>query len=622
MGRLRFSKVLLLLMLALVLALAACGDKDKEDGKKEEPGKDTEQNEDGNDDDKGEDNEDGLYSIDDFNKAKENIGEAIEGGSLTFGLVSPAPFAGVFNWNFYQGAPDAEVLNWFDEPLLSMNEKYEYGQDGVATWEVEDDRVFTFTIQDGVKWHDGEPLTAEDWAFAFEVIGHADYDGIRYGSDFTNIEGMIEYHAGEADSISGVKVVSDNVLEVTYIEPNPSLLTGGLWAYALAKHIFGDMDVADISSSPELRENPVGIGPFMVDSVVEGESVVYKKFEDYWRGEPNLDEVVLKVINPDVVVQSLETGEVDLVNEFPAAQFVDNADMENVEFLADIDLYYAYVGFKLGNWDWDAEEVNMDLDNSKVSDVNLRTAMAHAIDLEEIGVKLYHGLRWGATTLIPPSHPEYRDEDNEGHPYDVELANEILDDAGYEWADGADFRTDPEGNDLTLNFAAMESDATGEALVKFYIQSWEEIGINVELLEGKFHDFNSFYARVGNLSPDTQDDPEVDVYAGAWGVGSDVDPRGLYGPGEMFNFSRYSSDENDELLAKGVSPEAFDKEYRTDVYKEWQEFMVKEVPVFPTLYALEIVPVNNRVHNYSMDAANPVYRYELAVTQEEPIKAN
>lgn len=622
MGKANFSKTLFALMLVFLLALAACSNDKNNNDNAEKPDNDTNNEEVNNNEEEPEEKDDGLYSIEDFNQTKENIGEAIEGGSLSFGLVSPTPFDGVLNWNYYAGGPDGEVLNWFDEALISMDENFEFTQDGAATWEEEDGRIFTFTIRDGIKWHDGEPLTAEDWAFAFEVIGHPDYDGVRYGSNFTSIEGMVDYKNGEADSISGVEVLSENELRITYNEAHPSLLTGGIWPYALAKHIFGDMDVADISSSSELRETPIGIGPFKVDSIVPGESVVYKKFEDYWRGEPNLDEVVLQVINPDVVVQSLRTGEVDMVDNFPAAQFVDNADMDNVEFLADIDLYYAYVGFKLGNWDWENGQVNTDLENSKVADVNLRTALAHAIDTDTAGERLYHGLRWGATTLIPPSHEEYRDAENPGHPYDVDLANQILDDAGYEWADGEDFRTDPDGNELTLTFAAMEGDATSEALVNFYLQSWEEIGINVELLEGKFHDFNGFYSRVGNLAKDTQDDPEIDMYAGAWGVASDVNPLGLYGRDAMFNFSRYSSDKNDELLADGISPEAFDKDYRVNVYKEWQQFMVEEVPVFPTLYALEIVPINNRVHNYSMDAAEQMYRYEIAVTQEDPITAN
>src|SRR5699024_12387274 len=64
--------------------------------------------------------------------------------------------------------------------------------DGAATYEQdeEDENTFIFTIHDNVNWHDGEPVTAEDWLFAHEVISHPDYDGIRYGSDFTNIVGV------------------------------------------------------------------------------------------------------------------------------------------------------------------------------------------------------------------------------------------------------------------------------------------------------------------------------------------------------------------------------------------------------------------------------------------------
>jgi len=252
-----------------------------------------------------------------------------------------------------------------------------------------------------------------------------------------------------------------------------------------------------------------------------------------------------------------------------------------------------------------------------MGDVKLRTAMAHALDTEAVGEKLYHGLRWKATTFIPPSHPEFHDEENPGHVYDVDKANEILDEAGYEWVDGEDYRTDPDGNELVMNFASMSGDEIAEPLADFYIQSWEEIGLNVQLLEGKLHEFNSFYERVGETG---EDDPEVDIYGGAWGVGDDVDPRGLYGRDAMFNFSRYSSEENDELLADAVSEEAFDLEYRQEAYNDWQQLMLDEVPVIPTLYALEIVPVNNRVLNWKVDNAINM-RYEIAVTQEEPIIA-
>ena len=103
-------------------------------------------------------------------------------------------------------------------------------------------------------------------------------------------------------------MLSDKQISITYKESTPSLLTGGVWTYPLAKHIFGDMDVAKMSSSKEVRETPIGFGPFKVETITPGESVTFVKNEDYWRGAPKLDKVTLKVINPTTVVQELKSG--------------------------------------------------------------------------------------------------------------------------------------------------------------------------------------------------------------------------------------------------------------------------------------------------------------------------
>lgn len=99
-----------------------------------------------------------------------------------------------------------------------------------------------------------------------------------------------------------------------------------------------------------------------MDSIVPGESVVLKANEDYWRGEPNLDEVVIKVINPNTVVQAMESGEVDLVSKFPTDQYPENADLSNVEYIGKTDLAYTYIGFKLGTWDKENKQVKPDPD--------------------------------------------------------------------------------------------------------------------------------------------------------------------------------------------------------------------------------------------------------------------
>lgn len=614
-SRMRLLLLTLLLMLAMILA--ACGgddEKTSDEGSTDDAEtEDTVEDDDGDDGDNGDEeddaNDDELFDIADF-PTRSEAGEVEEGGTLNFGLVSDTTFDGLLNWNFYDGDPDSQVLDWFDEGLLGIDENYQYTQDGAATFEYsEDHKVWTFTIKDGVKWHDGEELTAEDWAFAYEVIGHADYDGPRYGSDFTIIEGMEAYNKGEADSISGVKVVDEKTLEVTYEKPTPSLFAGGVWPYAMAKHVFEDIAVADMSESDEMRKNPIGIGPFKVDSITPGESVTYSKFADYWQGEPKLDEVVLRVIDPTVIANELESGNIDAVDAFNTDLYKDNQALaDDYNFLGKIDESYTYIGFKMGTWDEDNKHVVYSPDESKVGDVELRRAMWYAVDNDAVGEKFYDGFRWNGTTLIIPTHPDFHDDTIETPTYDPDKANEILDAAGYEDVDGDGIRENQDGEELKLNLASMSGGDVAEPLANYYLQAWEAVGIHVELLDGRLQEFNTFYDRVGNGG---NDDPEVDVYMGAWGMGDDVDPAGLYGPEAMFNFPRYESEENDRLLAEGVSDDAFDLEYRQKVYKEWQEFMVEEIPVFPTNYRSKLVPVREDILNYTIVDADGQFRHEV-----------
>lgn len=588
-----FSKILLALMLVLVLALTACSGRNN----------------------KKDDGQDSLSNppISNF-ETRSAVGEVAEGGRLNFGLVTDTPFEGTLNFNFYAGAPDAEVIEWFDESLLSIDENFQFTQDGAATFEYSEDyTLWTFTIGDNVNWHDGKPVTAEDWAFSYEVIGHPDYDGVRYGSDFTIIEGMEAYNAGEVDEISGIKVVDDKTLEITYTNPTPSLLSGGVWTYAMPKHLFKDIPVAEMSSSDAVRKNPIGMGPFKVESIVPGESVVYSKNDDYWQGAPKLDEVVLKVVDPSVVANELAAGKIDLADKFPTEQYETNKEMEGVTFLGDIEGSYTYIGFKFGTWDKENKRVDYKPEASKVSDVALRQAMWYAVDNDAVGKNFYEGLRWAGTTLIAPSHVDFHDASIETPKYDKEKAIQILEDAGYQDIDGDGFVEDPDGNELKLTFASMSGGDTAEPVANYYVQSWRGIGIDIELLDGRLQEFNTFYERIGNGG---NDDPAVDVYMGAWSVASDVDPAGLYGHDAMLNFPRYENKKNTELLEKGISTDAFDLEYRQDVYKEWQQLMVDEIPVFPILYRAVLVPISDDILNFTIDREDTYYRHKIGFKKD------
>ena len=599
MTKISWSRFLFLMTLALVLALAACGGDSSEEDTSTDDASTEESGDEESSDDSGEagDTAEGkIYNYEDFPKTVSNTGEPSGEGTLKIGYASDTPFEGTLNWAFYNGAPDADMLGYFDEAVLTMDSDFQFTNEGAIQFEMnEDDNTVTFTVRDGVKWHDGEPLTIEDYVYSYEVIGHPDYDGVRGSTDgFTLIEGYDEYRAGEADSISGIEIVDDQTAVFTYKELAPSLTAGGFWYYAFPKHYYEDMEISEMAAAPQTRENPIGIGPYKVDSITSGESLVLSKFEDYWRGEPGLANVEIKVTPTSSIASAMESGEIDLADGFPTDQYPDVADMEGVEWLSNVEGSYTYIGFKLGSWDAEAGKVDYKPEEMKMGDVELRRAMWHAVDNDAIGERFYNGLRWKATSLVTPYHANWHEE-VEVPAYDPEEANAILDEAGYEDTDGDGMRETPDGEPLEINFASMSGGDTAEPLANYYIQSWRDVGLNVQLTNGRLIEFNTFYDMVEN------DDPEIDIYQGAWGVGSDVDPSGLYGPTAPFNYTRYESDESTELLTAGNSQEALEVDYRKDVYNQWAELMVQDIPVIPTLYRAFVTPVNERVINYSED---------------------
>ncbi|SDB87892.1 oligopeptide ABC transporter substrate-binding protein [Shouchella lonarensis] len=605
MKKLSIFKWLAVSTLVVTTTLAACGNDRNTSSKPGHEGNPKEQ--------KTIQREDGIYSVDDFELTKETEGDNL-GGTLKVGIVASSAFEGTLDFQFYGISTDADIIEWFNESLFYTDEDFQVTEEGPATIEAsEDKKTYTVTIKENVNWHDGEPVKAEDFVFAHEVIGHKDYDGPRYDASFQNIVGMAEYHSGEADEISGFEIIDDKTVRLTFKEATPSLMNGGIWFYAMAKHYFEGVEIADMSASDQVRVKPIGYGPFKVESIEPGESVTLVKNEDYWRGEPKVDRVVLKVVNPDVVAQALRSGEIDMVNTFPSSQFADNADMNNVDWLGRVALSYSYIGFNLGTWNAEEGQINTDPD-AKMADVSLRKAVRLAVNYEELGEKMYSGLRFPATTVLPPAYRLFHDESNPGFSYDPEKAKQILADAGYEDKDGDGFVETPEGEPLEIMFAARQGDATAEAVANYEMQAWRDIGLNVQLLDGALMEVNAFYDRI------QEDDPAIDMYTAGWNVGSDVDPSGLFGAEAQFNFPRYIDDRIEELITEGLSDKAFNLDYRREVYNKFQAYINEVLPLAPTLYSLDVEPINKRVSGYSIERGNNDYGYHtIQLNAEEPV---
>ncbi|MCM3710615.1 oligopeptide ABC transporter substrate-binding protein [Sporosarcina luteola] len=598
------------LLLVLSVFLAACTGKEKEGAGDKEPAKEPEKKEEPKTEEKpAEDPSAGL----DFPFEVTNNAEPMADGELTWAMVTDTPFEGTLSRVFYSGTFDAQVIEKFDEALLSSDGDYLITNDGAATYEIsEDNKTLTLTIKDGVKWHDGEPVKASDLLYSYQLLGHPDYTGDRYDFMIENVVGMPEYNEGKTTEISGIEVSDDEKqISFTFTEATPSLLSG-FWSYATPRHHVGDVmtgeiTIEELEASDKIRVNPIGFGPYKVEKIIPGESVLYVRNDDYWRGKPNLKSLVLKVVSSASILEALKKGDADIAS-IPVDQYLNAKEIDNIELLADIDYAYTYIGFKLGKWDPE-KKTNVTDPNAKMANKLVRQAMWYAMDNETIGKELYHGLRFPATSLIIPVFASFHDADLATPSYDPEKAKALLDEAGYKDVNGDGFRENDKGEEFVLNFASMSGGETAEPIAQFYMQNWADVGIKVQLLDGRLHEFNSFYDMV------KADDPKIDIYQGAWGTGSDPDPSGLYGRDAAFNYSRFTNEKNDELLAAGTSEKAFDSDYRKDIYKQWQALMAEEVPVAPTVYRYYLMGVNKRVVNYSIDPGSDLYLYDLGVSE-------
>ncbi|MGX7077948.1 oligopeptide ABC transporter substrate-binding protein [Globicatella sanguinis] len=542
--------------------------------------------------------------------AIKNDAEEIEGGTLRYALVGD-PFSGVLNNMLYEGNPDATIIGFFNEGLYGYDENFTIDDSGFAKvdFDVENKQV-TITIPEGQKWDDGEDLTIDDVIWPYYVVGHPDYQGIRYGEDFENVVGMKEYHEGSAEEISGLERVDDYTLKVTYNQfPNSMLQAGGgISSYIQPEHVFKDIPVGELLDSEPVRTKPVGFGPFRVTSITPGEAVTYEANEYYWRGRTKIDGVQLEVVNQSTAIAEMQAGNYDIAS-LPADSYDSYKDSENFTVLGDVQNAYTYIGFKLGKLE-DGENVP---DESLVAaDKAIRQAMAYAVDNDAIGERFYQGLRWRANAPITPNFKDYYNAELPGYTYDPEKAKQILADAGYTDADGDGFIEDKNGEPFTLGFASMSVGETAQPLAEYYMQAWAEVGIDVQLVDGQLMEFNSFYDAL------KADDPKIQVYQGAWGTGGDPNPTGLYGRTASFNYTRWATEENDKLLAAINSDDSFDDEFRKQAFNDWQAYFMEELPVIPTLFRYSVVGVNNRVKNYDIKVGSDLTWVDVALTADAP----
>ena len=545
-------------------------------------------------------------------------GTPIKGGTLKYAIVSSSPFSGIFADELSSDTNDSSIGGLIDESMFDYDENRKLTNTGLASIEFDvENKTATVTLNSkDYKWSDGQPVTIDDYIFAYQAIGNKDYTGVRYDDDYKNVVGMEEYHDGKADSVSGLEKVDDYTVKIHFKEMSPSMqLAGGsVCAYIMPKHIFKDIPEAEWEKSDYVRGTKfVGLGQFKIESIVAGESVTLVPNEHYFRGVAKVDKVVMEVVSPDNIVSEMKAGNYDIAT-MPNSQYEAYKDLTNVTFLGSQASAYEYIGFHLGKYDKETGK-NVTDPNAKMSDVNLRQAMAYALDIDAAGQNLYNGLQHSSNSIIIPFFKDVYNKEQEGFSYNPEKAKQLLDEAGYKDVDGDGIRENKDGSKLTINFAARTRDEANESLVQQYLNWWKEIGLNVQLYTGRTIELNSFYDKV------QADDPEIDVFAAGWSTGYDPNPSGLFGETAQFNFERYVDAEGTAIMDKISSTESFDSAKNVEFYKEWQKYVHDKAFIFPTLVGEELTAVNKRVKYFDVNLGSKKSAlYQVELTSETGAK--
>ena len=549
-----------------------------------------------------------------------NNEKTVDGATLKVALVKDSPLVGILSNVLYTDGSDGTIIdNFVTSAIFDTDGNFEVTDTGAATLTVDtENKKATIKIKDNIKWSDGQPLVAEDIIYSYEVVANKDYTGARYNDEKRKIIGIEDYHNGKASTISGIKKIDEKTVEISFSEMGQGIYTvgNGLIGYALPKHYLKDVPIKELQSSEKIREKLVTIGPYYPVKMVQGESVELKANPYYFKGKPKTDRATIQIVNSKTIVSAMKSGDYDFALDIPSDLYNVYKNLNNIELLGRQELYYSYMAFKVGHWDKAKKENIMD-SNAKMADVKLRQALAYGLNVDEMVKAFYNGLRTRATSSVPPVFKKYYPEGLEGYPYNPEKAKKLLDEAGYKDVNGDGIREDKNGKPFTVNIAAMDGGDIAEPLSQFYIQNWKDIGIKAVLATGRLMESNNFYDKLD------ADDKEIDVFFGAWGVGTNLNPFESAGRKSFFNMTRFASDENDRLMTETAGEKSLKEAvYKAEAYKKWQEYYIGQAVEVPLTYKYEILPVNKRVKNFEIDYSNPNKGFYLVeLTAPQPIKA-
>jgi peptide/nickel transport system substrate-binding protein len=443
------------------------------------------------------------------------------------------------------------------------------GQGVFKSWEVSPDGLtWTCHLNQGLAWHDGEPLTAEDVAFTINYIVDNDMSAFTTATQY----------------IKKAVVVDPYTVKIICTQPKANLLTATL--FVLPKHIWSKISPQYAASKFPNPPPVIGAGPFQVVEWKRNDYVRLAANKDFHCGSygpPKIDELLfVQYQNADSMVADLKAGSIDAVSMVPAAQYESLKNTPGVAVAKSIWFMWDYLGFNC--------YTGKSHGNPVLRDQRFRAALEYAIDRQKIVDVAYLGYAIPGYTFLAPG--QYKDPDYSWQPpagvrrdFDLAKANQLLDEAGYKMGPNG-IRLDKQGKPIVLRLWATSASAQEQRAARLIAGWFRQVGVGTKLA---VYDDGVFYDRIWNYDGDTFA-PDFDLYLWEWSAYVDAGQnftcftKSQIENNNEFGWSNKEFDRVDKLQMTTLDPYK-----RAELIKQEQQVMYEDSPciVFAHPYVLE-----------------------------------
>jgi peptide/nickel transport system substrate-binding protein len=493
---------------------------------------------------------------------------------------------------------------------LTYSSMYHLNLDGSLAYDLatdmkrsDDGLTYTYTIRDGVKFHDGQPLTAKDVAFTYNLV--------MQHEDFPTLHSYTEHFVS-------VDAPDNKTVGIKLDQAVPNIESKLVFLYILPEHIWKDHSgkpSADGTATPEPNQaaefenlEMIGSGPFKMLEYKPNEFIRLGINKDYYDQPAKVDEVIFQIYsNADVLVQALKSGQVDMITSVPNTSVAALKEDKNVKVVVGSPLSpdLADIIFNVvdpANCPTDAG--GLCTGHPALRDKQVRLALAHATDKQKIIDVVLLGLGEPGIALIPKGLGEWFNSDIKDYEFNVDQANKILDDAGYKDKDGDGIRDMPDGSKpLRFRMNWPSSETLLPRVADLLSEMWGKVGVKLDM------------QAVESDALTAKCCPALDYDVMLWGWVADPDPNTLLIIPTTdqiptgYNETGYSNPKYDELYAaQGLE---LDHAKRVQMVHEMQAIVHEDVPYIIPYYA-------SAVEAYRVDRFKGWKDSETKVALEDP----